>query len=171
MASQQGTYSPFVSLLEDNRPLEMHGGFSDDPTGQEPDDALWNRHIKRKRGLGLQKRCCNRTYCRLNSIASVAAAVNLGWAVGETMLIPFLLRLGISSSTASLVWAINPVFGIVLQGLVGVFTDHTGRLKTLALLFSVTSCIGLLLVAYMPNLLDLFYGSNVAPMVCLCLPT
>lgn len=169
---QASTSTASTSGLYNSKPFETHVGFSDDPTGKSPPppsaDSLRNKqtkHRKRKRRRKRQGACCSRTYIRLNLIALLAAAVNLGWAVGETLLVPFLLRLGISSSTAALVWAINPVFGIFLQGLVGVFTDQTGRLKTLALLFSITACIGLLLVAYMPNILDSFYGSNIAPLV------
>eukprot|EP01138_Halocafeteria_seosinensis_P007684 gb/GECG01007852.1/.p1 GENE.gb/GECG01007852.1/~~gb/GECG01007852.1/.p1 ORF type:complete len:924 (+),score=108.99 gb/GECG01007852.1/:1-2772(+) len=138
-------------------------------TQERKEEIIRRRRKQRKRKRRRDDRCgwatiCSGTALRLNCIALLAAAVNLGWAVGETLLLPFLLRLGVHSSLAALVWAINPIFGIVLQGLVGVFTDQTGRLKTLAVCFSITACMGLLLVAYAPAILDSFYSSNVAPL-------
>ena len=54
-----------------------------------------------------------------------AAAVQIGWCIGEALLIPYLLSLGISATIANLIFLINPVFNVVVHPLIGKWSDNS----------------------------------------------
>lgn len=41
-------------------------------------------------------------------IASLGAVINIAWAAGEALIIPYLLSLGVHQSIASFIWLVNP---------------------------------------------------------------
>ena len=72
-----------------------------------------------------------------------AAAVQVGWTVGESLLIPYLLSLGVTNTVANFAWLINPLFGLFLQPLCGHASDvrainnHTHRSSDIQYIFLV----------------------------------
>lgn len=59
--------------------------------------------------------------------ACLGTVTSIGWSVGEALLIPFLLKHGVSASLASLVWVVNPSVGLFV---------NAGELRNLTLLAS-----------------------------------
>ena len=72
--------------------------------------------------------------------------------MGESLLIPYLLSLGVSNSVANLAWLINPLFGLFLQPMVGrasdTCTSSLGRRRPFLALFHLGSVCGLLTVVF-----------------------
>jgi hypothetical protein len=54
-----------------------------------------------------------------------ATAVQIGWCIGEALVIPYLLELGISPTFANLIFLINPVVGVFLQPAIGRWSDSS----------------------------------------------
>jgi len=88
-----------------------------------------------------------------------AAAVQVGWTVGESLLIPYLLSLGVSNTVANFAWLINPLFGLFLQPLCGHASDNCqssfGRRRPFLFVFHLGSVCGLLTVVFAGELLQL----------------
>ena len=88
-----------------------------------------------------------------------AAAVQVGWTVGESLLIPYLLSLGISNTVANFAWLINPLFGLFLQPMCGHASDNCqssfGRRRPFLFVFHLGSVCGLLTVVFAAELLNL----------------
>jgi hypothetical protein len=93
-----------------------------------------------------------------------SAAVMVGWAVGEALLLPYLLSLGVSPTVANFAFLINPIFGLFLQPLFGRWSDHCtwswGRRRPFLLLFCLGSVFGLLLVVLSAQLSYLLSGGH-----------
>ena len=87
-----------------------------------------------------------------------AAAVQVGWTVGESLLIPYLLSLGVSNTVANFAWLINPLFGLFLQPLCGHASDNCqsifGRRRPFLFVFHCGSVCGLLTVVFAGELLQ-----------------
>ena len=88
-----------------------------------------------------------------------AAAVQIGWYVGEALLLPYLLSLGVKVSTANFVFLINPIFGLFLQPICGYVSDHCrvslGKRTPFLLLFHCGSIFGLSIVAWSESIAQL----------------
>ena len=50
-------------------------------------------------------------------------AVSVGWSIGETLLTPYLISLGLSESICNMVWLANPLLGVFLQPMFGHWSD------------------------------------------------
>ena len=87
-----------------------------------------------------------------------AAAVQVGWTVGESLLIPYLLSLGVSNTVANFAWLINPLFGLFLQPMLGHASDNChssfGRRRPFLFVFHLGSVCGLLTVVFAAELLQ-----------------
>ena len=87
-----------------------------------------------------------------------AAAVQVGWTVGESLLIPYLLSLGVSNTVANFAWLINPLFGLFLQPQLGHASDNCqssfGRRRPFLFVFHLGSVCGLLTVVFAAELLQ-----------------
>ena len=87
-----------------------------------------------------------------------AAAVQIGWTVGESLLIPYLLSLGVSNTVANFAWLINPLFGLFLQPMLGHASDNCqssfGRRRPFLFVFHLGSVCGLLTVVFAANILE-----------------
>ena len=85
-----------------------------------------------------------------------AAAVQVGWTVGESLLIPYLLSLGVTPTVANLAWLVNPLFGLFLQPLCGHLSDNCtsplGRRRPFLFAFHLGSVCGLLTVVFAAQL-------------------
>lgn len=91
-----------------------------------------------------------RMHARQWVVALGALPIEMGWCVGESLLVPYLLTQGVSFSVASLVWLVNPVFGSYLQAPCGRMSDtcpsRFGRRKPFLALFACTSLLGMALL-------------------------
>ena len=79
--------------------------------------------------------------------------------MGESLLIPYLLSLGVSNTVANFAWLINPVFGLFLQPVLGHASDSCtsamGRRRPFLFLFHLGSVCGLLTVVFAADVLHL----------------
>ncbi|XP_077248790.1 sucrose transport protein SUC8-like [Tasmannia lanceolata] len=57
-------------------------------------------------------------------VSSIAAGVQFGWALQLSLLTPYVQLLGIPHSWASFIWLCGPVSGMVVQPLVGYYSDR-----------------------------------------------
>ena len=93
-----------------------------------------------------------------------AAAVMIGWAVGEALLLPYLLSLGVSPTVANFAFLVNPLFGLFLQPFFGRLSDHCtlsmGRRRPFLLLFCCGSITGLSIVVWSTELTKIFSGGQ-----------
>ncbi|EOD05922.1 hypothetical protein EMIHUDRAFT_107069 [Emiliania huxleyi CCMP1516] len=81
------------------------------------------------------------------------AAVEFGWAAGETVMIPHLVGgLNLSATIAGLVYVINPCIGLVAQPAVGHASDRCtsrfGRRRPFLLFLGLLAVVGLQVVAW-----------------------
>jgi len=67
--------------------------------------------------------------CRDIATACSGAAVEYGWAVGESVMIPHLLAspLSLSPAVAGIIWLVNPIFGFFIGPALGQVSDKTGQ--------------------------------------------
>ena len=79
--------------------------------------------------------------------------------MGESLLIPYLLSLGVSNTVANFAWLINPLFGLFLQPLCGHASDNCsssfGRRRPFLFVFHCGSVCGLLTVVFAGELLQM----------------
>ncbi|EOD13437.1 hypothetical protein EMIHUDRAFT_246816 [Emiliania huxleyi CCMP1516] len=81
------------------------------------------------------------------------AAVEFGWAAGETVMIPHLVGgLNLSATIAGLVYVLNPCIGLVAQPAVGHASDRCtsrfGRRRPFLLFLGLLAVVGLQVVAW-----------------------
>ncbi|CAA0809810.1 Sucrose transport protein SUC2 [Striga hermonthica] len=60
-------------------------------------------------------------------IASIAAGLQFGWALQLSLLTPYTQLLGVAHQWASIVWLTGPISGLLVQPIVGYFSDKLGR--------------------------------------------
>ena len=79
----------------------------------------------------------------------------LGWAVGEALLIPYLMSLGLEETSANAIWLVNPFVGFFVQPLVGGCSDGCrsawGRRTPFLFLFHCGISMGMLLIGFAPE--------------------
>ncbi|KAK2660029.1 hypothetical protein Ddye_006562 [Dipteronia dyeriana] len=61
---------------------------------------------------------------QLLKVASVACGIQFGWALQLSLLTPYVQELGIPHAWASIIWLCGPLSGLVVQPLVGHFSDR-----------------------------------------------
>ncbi|GJP38470.1 hypothetical protein CLOM_g22906 [Closterium sp. NIES-68] len=61
--------------------------------------------------------------CKLATISVIAAGIQFGWALQLSLLTPYVQTLGIPHVWASFVWLCGPISGLLVQPLVGVWSD------------------------------------------------
>ncbi|XP_031116283.1 sucrose transport protein-like [Ipomoea triloba] len=57
-------------------------------------------------------------------VAAIAAGVQFGWALQLSLLTPYIQLLGIQHKFASFIWLCGPISGMVVQPLVGYYSDN-----------------------------------------------
>lgn len=57
-------------------------------------------------------------------VSSIAAGIQFGWALQLSLLTPYVQLLGIPHQWASLIWLCGPVSGMIVQPLVGYYSDR-----------------------------------------------
>lgn len=85
---------------------------------------------------------------KLGLLSAVNAGTGFGWALQLSLLTPYIQMLGVTHEFSSLVWLCGPIAGLVVQPIVGVWTDRCtskwGRRRpyigigVLLIMFSVT---------------------------------
>lgn len=125
--------------------------------------------LGRRRSDGAAYRDGSRGSCRVALISALSAPINLGWAAGEALIVPYLLEQGVSASTASFVWLINPLVGLLLQPLFAACSDgchsRMGRRRPFLLAFTLTSLLGLATVGFGKQVLAAHGVQSRAPLV------
>ena len=61
---------------------------------------------------------------KIIAVASIAAGVQFGWALQLSLLTPYVQLLGVPHTWASFIWLCGPVSGMIIQPLVGYYSDH-----------------------------------------------
>ena len=78
------------------------------------------------------------------------------WTVGEILMMPYLLDLGVPIAIANLLWLVNPVFGLVMQPIVGRWTDSCsspwGRRRPFVLALMLMLTLGYTCIVATPTL-------------------
>lgn len=89
----------------------------------------------------------------------------VGWAVSESLLMPYFVSLGIRESIAQIVWLITPVLSFFVQPIIGSWSDHCnfswGRRKPFSLAFHLGSAIGLMCLCFAEPIMSFFSGGPV----------
>ncbi|KAK3000062.1 hypothetical protein RJ639_022759 [Escallonia herrerae] len=58
------------------------------------------------------------------TVASIAAGIQFGWALQLSLLTPYVELLGIPHTWAAFIWLCGPVSGMLVQPIVGYYSDH-----------------------------------------------
>ncbi|GAU14436.1 hypothetical protein TSUD_249760 [Trifolium subterraneum] len=58
------------------------------------------------------------------AVASIAADIQFGWALELSLLTPYVQLLRVPHQWAANIWLHKPIFGMVIQPLVGYYGDH-----------------------------------------------
>ncbi|KAK3039305.1 hypothetical protein RJ639_026689, partial [Escallonia herrerae] len=58
------------------------------------------------------------------TVASIAAGIQFGWALQLSLLTPYVELLGIPHTWAAFIWLCGPVSGMLVQPVVGYYSDH-----------------------------------------------
>lgn len=97
-------------------------------------------------------------HVKYHLVSLTGACVEYGWAAGEAVIIPHLLNppILLSPTVASLIFLVNPVFGICLQPLVGDASDrceskYCGKRKPFIFLFASIAVAGLIILVLNPT--------------------
>ncbi|XP_052203577.1 sucrose transport protein SUC2-like [Diospyros lotus] len=61
---------------------------------------------------------------KMAAVASIAAGIQFGWSLQLSLLTPYVQLLGIPHKWSSLIWLCGPVSGLVVQPLVGYYSDR-----------------------------------------------
>nr|KYP35505.1 Sucrose transport protein SUC2 [Cajanus cajan] len=86
------------------------------------------------------------------AVASIAAGIQFGWALQLSLLTPYVQLLGVPHVWASFIWLCGPISGLVVQPIVGYYSDRTtsrfGRRRPFILAGSVAVAIAVFLIGY-----------------------
>lgn len=82
----------------------------------------------------------------------IAAGVQFGWALQLSLLTPYIQTLGIEHAFSSFIWLCGPITGLVVQPLVGVWSDkcHSkyGRRRPFILGGSLMICVAVTIIGF-----------------------
>ena len=96
----------------------------------------------------------------LIQVASVAAGVQFGWALQLSLLTPYVQELGIPHALASLIWLCGPISGMIVQPIVGHYSDTCtssfGRRRPFIMGGAMLVVVAVLIIGYSADLGFLF---------------
>ncbi|KKA30565.1 hypothetical protein TD95_001088, partial [Thielaviopsis punctulata] len=82
------------------------------------------------------------------------------WGVEMTYCTPYLLNLGLSKSTTSLVWIAGPLSGLIVQPIIGALADEStskyGRRRPVIAIGSIIVCIALWVLGFTQEIVSFF---------------
>ncbi|KAF9357376.1 hypothetical protein BGX26_003811 [Mortierella sp. AD094] len=148
--------------MSDNRPHERHEGQQQQPSSKfailptSPLPPL--RHLQQRQRPTLAHRGRSSSHKRRLSILDIARlticmlGVQFTWTVELGYGTPYLLSLGIPKSLTALVWLAGPLSGLMIQPIVGVFSDSLdwklGRRRPFILIGAALTAASMYMVAY-----------------------
>ncbi|CAN1163171.1 Sucrose transport protein SUC2 [Linum perenne] len=96
-------------------------------------------------------------------VASIAAGVQFGWALQLSLLTPYVQLLGIPHEWAALIWLCGPISGILVQPIVGYFSDRStgrfGRRSPFIFAGSILVVVAVFLIGYAADI-GYYYGDS-----------
>ncbi|GBG86458.1 hypothetical protein CBR_g41453 [Chara braunii] len=102
----------------------------------------------------------------LGKVSMVAAGIQFGWALQLSLLTPYIQELGIPHQYASFIWLCGPISGLLVQPVVGVWSDECGsrwgRRRPFIAVGALLVALSVLVIGYSADLGHLF-GDNPRP--------
>lgn len=96
----------------------------------------------------------------LIQVASVAAGVQFGWALQLSLLTPYVQELGIPHQWASLIWLCGPISGMIVQPIIGHYSDSCtsryGRRRPFILAGAILVVVAVLIIGFSADVGFLF---------------
>ncbi|KAK7315211.1 hypothetical protein VNO77_33748 [Canavalia gladiata] len=85
-------------------------------------------------------------------VASIAAGIQFGWALQLSLLTPYVQLLGVPHSMSSFIWLCGPISGLIVQPIVGYYSDHSssrfGRRRPFILSGALAVVIAVFLIGF-----------------------
>ncbi|RDX67449.1 Sucrose transport protein SUC2, partial [Mucuna pruriens] len=89
---------------------------------------------------------------KMFAVASIAAGIQFGWALQLSLLTPYVQLLGVPHAWASFIWLCGPISGLVVQPIVGYYSDRCtsryGRRRPFILGGAVAVAVAVFLIGY-----------------------
>ncbi|XP_074282524.1 sucrose transport protein SUC1-like isoform X1 [Silene latifolia] len=89
---------------------------------------------------------------KLFLVSSIAAGMQFGWALQLSLLTPYVRLLGIPHQWSSIIWLCGPMYGMVVQLIVGFMSDRLvsrfGRRKPFIVTGTTLICLAVLLIGF-----------------------
>ncbi|CAN0838249.1 Sucrose transport protein SUC2 [Linum grandiflorum] len=89
---------------------------------------------------------------QIAAVASIAAGIQFGWALQLSLLTPYIQLLGIPHKWSALIWLCGPISGIVVQPIVGYFSDRStsrfGRRSPFILMGTLLVVVAVFLIGF-----------------------
>lgn len=93
---------------------------------------------------------------KIIAVASIAAGVQFGWALQLSLLTPYVQQLGVPHMWASFIWLCGPISGLLVQPIVGYFSDRTknrlGRRRPFIIVGALFVAISVFLIGFAADL-------------------
>ncbi|XP_030550744.1 sucrose transport protein SUC1-like [Rhodamnia argentea] len=93
---------------------------------------------------------------KIIAVASIAAGVQFGWALQLSLLTPYVQQLGVPHVWASFIWLCGPISGLLVQPIVGYFSDRTknrlGRRRPFIIVGALFVAVAVFLIGFAADL-------------------
>lgn len=93
---------------------------------------------------------------KMMAVASIGAGIQFGWALQLSLLTPYVQLLGVPHKWAANIWLCGPISGMVIQPLVGYYSDRTtsrfGRRRPYILFGAIAVAVAVFLIGYAADL-------------------
>ncbi|CAN0878768.1 Sucrose transport protein SUC5 [Linum grandiflorum] len=100
---------------------------------------------------------------KILAVASIAAGIQFGWALQLSLMTPYVQLLGIPHKWAAFIWLCGPISGILVQPVVGYFSDRTtsrfGRRSPFILTGTIFVVVAVFLIGYAADI-GHYYGDS-----------
>lgn len=89
---------------------------------------------------------------KMIAVASIAAGIQFGWALQLSLLTPYIQLLGVPHKWAANIWLCGPISGMIVQPLVGYYSDRShsrfGRRRPFIFFGAIAVAIAVFLIGY-----------------------
>ncbi|GAU26834.1 hypothetical protein TSUD_289390 [Trifolium subterraneum] len=93
---------------------------------------------------------------KMMAVASIAAGIQFGWALQLSLLTPYIQLLGVPHKWAANIWLCGPISGMIVQPLVGYYSDRStsrfGRRRPFIFFGAIAVAIAIFLIGYAADL-------------------